>query len=51
MPRIRDAIVVEELSAKQRAQLNAYHRAVYEAISPYFTEEENAWLREATAEI
>ena len=47
----RDAIVVEELSAKQRAQLNAYHRAVYEAISPYFTEEENAWLREATAEI
>ena len=47
----RDAIVVEELSEKQRAQLNAYHRAVYEAISPYFTEEENAWLREVTAEI
>ena len=47
----RDAIVPEELSIKERAQLNAYHRKVFETLSPYFTEEETAWLREATAEI
>ena len=47
----RDAIIPEELSPKQRALLNAYHKRVYELVSPYFTDEENAWLREATAEI
>jgi Xaa-Pro aminopeptidase len=47
----RDAIIPEELSPRQRALLNAYHRRVYELVSPYFTDEENAWLREATAEI
>lgn len=47
----RDAIVPEELSAKERAQLNAYHRKVFETLSPYFNEEETAWLRKATAEI
>lgn len=47
----RDAIVPEELSAKERAQLNAYHRKVFETLSPYFNEEEAEWLRKATAEI
>lgn len=47
----RAAIIPEELSQRQRAQLNAYHRNVYAALSPYFNEEEKAWLREATAEI
>lgn len=47
----RDAIVPEELSIKERAQLNAYHRKVFETLSPYFNEEETAWLRKATAEI
>ena len=47
----RDAIVPEELSAKERAQLNAYHRKVFETLSPYFNEEETEWLRKATAEI
>lgn len=47
----RDAIVPEELSTKERAQLNAYHRKVFETLSPYFNEEEAEWLRKATAEI
>lgn len=47
----RAAIIPEELSQRQRAQLNDYHRNVYAALSPYFNEEEKAWLREATAEI
>lgn len=47
----RDAIVPEELSIKERAQLNAYHRKVFETLSPYFNEEETEWLRKATAEI
>ena len=47
----RDAIVPEELSIKERAQLNAYHRKVFETLSPYFNEEEADWLRKATEEI
>lgn len=47
----RAAIIPEELSPKQRQQLNAYHRKVYETLSPYFTPAENQWLLEATAEI
>ena len=31
--------------------LNAYHRQVYEKISPYLTDEEKQWLREATREV
>ncbi len=33
------------------ARLNDYHRAVYEKISPYLTEEERLWLKKATAPI
>ena len=35
-----DAILPEEMSAAERAWLNAYHQNVYEKISPYLTEEE-----------
>ena len=31
--------------------LNAYHKEVYEKISPYLTEEEAAWLKEYTRAI
>lgn len=33
------------------ARLNDYHKAVYEKVSPYLTEEERGWLKEATAPI
>lgn len=32
-------------------RLNGYHKAVYEKVSPYLTEEERLWLEEATAPI
>ena len=32
-------------------RLNAYHKAVYEKVSPYLSEEERSWLEEATAPV
>lgn len=32
-------------------RLNAYHKAVYEKVSPYLNEEERSWLEKATAPI
>lgn len=32
-------------------RLNAYHKAVYEKVSPYLNEEERSWLEEATAPV
>lgn len=46
-----DAIVPERMTAENRKRLNAYHQAVYEKVSPYLTEEEREWLREATREV
>lgn len=46
-----DGIVPEQMSAKERELLNAYHQNVYETISPYLNEEEREWLKEATREI
>lgn len=43
-----EAIEVETLTAEEKRLLNAYHQTVYETLCPYFTEEERAWLREAT---
>ncbi len=39
------------LTVEEKRLLNVYHEKVYQALSPYFTEEENVWLREATREI
>ena len=46
-----DAVITELMTARQRELLNHYHRQVYENISPYLTEEEKAWLAEATRAI
>lgn len=46
-----DAVIPELMTARQRELLNHYHRQVYENISPYLTEEEKAWLAEATRAI
>ena len=43
-----DAIDVKYLSEANRQRLNAYHRQVFEKVSPYMTEEEKIWLKEAT---
>lgn len=46
-----DAVVPEQMSERERGLLNAYHKEVYEKISPYLEEEEKEWLKEATRAI
>lgn len=46
-----EAMDINLLSAEEIAQLNAYHRKVREAISPYLSGDELAWLIDATREI
>ena len=46
-----DAVLPEEMTAKEREILNNYHKKVYETLLPYMNEEETKWLREATREI
>ena len=47
MPIDLDAVIPEMLSPAEKAQLNGYHRKVYETVSPYL-DEERRWLKEAT---
>lgn len=44
-------IIVSMLSPREHAWLNKYHQHVYETLSPHLNAEEQAWLREKTAEI
>ena len=46
-----EAVLPEEMTAKERALYNAYMEEVFEKISPYLPEEEAAWLREETKAI
>lgn len=46
-----DAVLPEEMTAKERSLLNEYHKQVYETLLPYMTEEEGRWLAEATRAI
>lgn len=46
-----DAILPEEMTPTERGWLNAYHRSVYQKISPYLTKDEQEWLREYTKAI
>lgn len=46
-----DAILPEEMTEEERGWLNAYHKNVYEKLSPWMEEEELVWLREYTREI
>lgn len=43
-----DAIDTQYMTEKDVELLNVYHKEVYEKISPYLTEEEREWLKEAT---
>lgn len=43
-----DAVLPEEMTAREKAVLNEYHRWVYETLLPYMDEEEGTWLREVT---
>lgn len=46
-----DAMDVTLMEPRDIQYLNEYHKAVYEKISPYLTEEEALWLKEATREV
>ncbi len=48
VPIDREAVDFRYLTAETRIQLNQYHEAVYEKISPYLTEEEAEWLKAVT---
>lgn len=45
----RDAIDVPLLTEAELAQLNGYHRLVYDTVAPLLPAEEQAWLAAATA--
>ncbi len=46
-----DAVIPELLGEECRGILNAYHAKVRQTLAPYMTDEENAWLAEATRAI
>lgn len=46
-----DAIDPKQMTERERALLNAYHKTVYETLSPHMTEEENEWLKTYTRKI
>lgn len=46
-----DGILPEQMPEREREALNRYHKGVFEKISPYLTEEEQAWLETATREV
>lgn len=46
-----DAVEPALLTDHEKELLNAYHRNVYEKISPYLNEEEKEWLKESTRAI
>jgi len=46
-----DGVDPELMSAREKKQLNDYHRMVYEKIAPFLTDEEREWLRVYTREI
>lgn len=51
IPMDLDALKPQMLTAETREQLNTYHKAVYEKVSPYLNEEEKEWLKKYTREI
>lgn len=46
-----DAIIPEEMTRQEKDLLNAYHKTVFETLSPWFDEAETQWLRDATRAI
>lgn len=49
VPFDREGIDVNLMNREEIGLLNAYHKKVYEVLSPYFTGEELTWLEKATA--
>ena len=45
----KKAIAIEILTDEELAWFNEYHQMVYNRLGPFLSEEENAWLKEATS--
>lgn len=50
-PYDREAINADALTSDEKSWLNAYHKDVYDKLSPYLEENVSTWLKEVTAEI
>lgn len=46
-----EAVLPEEMTAREKQVLNNYHKMVYDTLLPYMNEEEGAWLRDVTKAI
>ena len=46
-----EAVLPEKMSERERELLNTYHSKVYENIAPHLSDDEAAWLKEATRAI
>lgn len=46
-----DGIDPDEMTGREKQMLNAYHKMVWEKISPYLNGDEREWLKEYTREI
>ena len=46
-----DAVDLDYLSKEDKDRLNAYHKEVYEKLSPYLSPEEQGWLKHYTRSI
>ncbi len=51
VPLDRAALNMDYMNADDVSRVNRYQARVYEAVSPYLTEEEKAWLKEETSPI
>lgn len=51
VPMDLDAVKMDMLSEEDKKMLNAYHKTVYEKVSPYLNEEEKEWLKKYTREV
>lgn len=47
VPFDKELINISLMNDKEKSLLNAYHKKVYETLSPYLEKEERAWLKEA----
>lgn len=48
VPYEMDAVIVSELTAKEKRILNDYHKLVYKKIAPGLDDDERAWLKKVT---
>lgn len=48
VPYEMDAVLISELTAKEKKILNNYHSLVYKKVSPGLNEDEKAWLKKVT---